>query len=82
MIYITYMYYITKVKRMNTKQTQLFQLLLCLQRLETKNNPNINNDISNDQKNVDLYKGVIGMMYTVPNLRRIGACLINTYTIL
>ena len=75
------MYYITKVKRMNTKQTQLFQLLLCLQRLKTKNNPNINNDISNDQKNVDLYKGVIGMMYTVPNLRRIGACLINTYNI-
>jgi len=66
---------------MNSKQTQLNQLLLCLQRLQNIHNPNIDNGIPNDQKNVDLYKGVLGMKYTIPNLRWIGAYIINTYNI-
>ena len=64
-----------------TKQTQLNVLLLCLQRLEKNHNPTIDNGIQNNQKNVELYKAVLGMQYTIPNLRRIGACIINSYNI-
>jgi hypothetical protein len=66
---------------MNTKQTQLTRLLLCLQRLEHNHNPNVDNGLINNQKNVELYKGILGFKYTIPNLRRIGSWLINKYNI-
>lgn len=66
---------------MNTKQVQLTQLLLCLQRLQRIHNPNIDNGIPKDKKNVNLYKGVLGLKNTVPNFRWIATCIINKYNI-
>ena len=66
---------------MNNKRLQLTKLLLCLQHLQNTHNPTIENGIHRNEKNVELYKGVLGLKYTIPNLRRIGNCLINTYNI-
>ena len=66
---------------MNIRRLQLTQLLLCLQRLQNIHNPIIENGIPTNEKNVELYKGVLGLKYTTSTLRRIGNYLINTYNI-
>lgn len=66
---------------MNTKQKQIFYLLLCLQRLIYIHNPNIVNSPINTRKNLKLYIGAIGLKNTISNIIQISYYLINKYNI-
>ena len=66
---------------MNTKQRLLTQLLLCLERLSNMHNPNINYHIKLSHKNVEFYKGLLGVRYTLYDLKLIALYIINKYNI-
>ena len=66
---------------MNTKYRLLTQLLLCLERLSNMHNPNSNYHIKLSNKNVEFYKGLLGIRYTTYNIKLIALYIINKYNI-